>query len=93
MRHTLKIWPQFFSRVLDGTKTFEVRNNDRGYQAGDTVELREWNPEINPHDNDPLGGSMYGPWGFTGRAVTKTIGYVYPINSNQVVFSLLEVNP
>jgi len=45
MKHELKIWPQYYCRVVDGSKTFEVRKNDRGFQPGDEVTLREWNPK------------------------------------------------
>jgi hypothetical protein len=41
MTHNIKIESQYFERVLDGTKTFEIRKNDRGYQSGDTVNLIE----------------------------------------------------
>ena len=37
MKHNLKIWASFADCVLDGTKTFEVRENDRGFQKGDTI--------------------------------------------------------
>jgi ASC-1-like (ASCH) protein len=37
--HTLKINSEFLSALLDGSKTFEVRKNDRNYQAGDTIEF------------------------------------------------------
>lgn len=39
MHHDLKIEEQYFDRIADGTKTFEIRFNDRGYQTGDTVTL------------------------------------------------------
>lgn len=42
MIHELKIYPQYFEKVLDGTKTFEVRKNDRDFQVGDTVVLKEF---------------------------------------------------
>ncbi|UXI00447.1 DUF3850 domain-containing protein [Photobacterium sp. TY1-4] len=45
MHHELKILPQYFEPVCDGTKTFEIRNNDRDFNAGDTATLREWTGE------------------------------------------------
>lgn len=44
MDHELKTWPPFFQAIVDGRKTFEVRRNDRGFQAGDRLRLREWDP-------------------------------------------------
>lgn len=89
MRHKLKIWPQYYARVADGSKTFEVRKNDRGYQPMDVVELHEWDPEINEHDVDPMGASMNTPKGYTGNSLTFLVGYVLPIDAERVVFSLL----
>jgi len=44
MEHELKTWPQFFQAISTGRKTFEVRKNDRGFNAGDVLRLREWDP-------------------------------------------------
>ena len=41
-RHVLKTWPEYFGPVWDGKKTFEVRSNDRNYQVGDELLLREY---------------------------------------------------
>ena len=43
--HNLKTWPKFYVEVLEGRKRFESRQNDRGYQVGDTLELHEWDPK------------------------------------------------
>lgn len=43
-QHDLKCWPPFFQAILDGDKTFEVRKNDRGFQRGDVLRLREYDP-------------------------------------------------
>lgn len=42
--HELKTHPTPFKALWDGKKTFEYRVNDRNYQEGDTLRLREWAP-------------------------------------------------
>lgn len=42
MKHIIKINPYAHGAVLNGTKTFEIRNNDRGYQKGDQVTMKCW---------------------------------------------------
>jgi len=39
MLHRLKIKPCYLLRILDGSKTFEIRKNDRDFQVGDTIEF------------------------------------------------------
>lgn len=41
MVHNLKIATQYIDRVIDGTKKFEIRKNDRSFKVGDTVVLNE----------------------------------------------------
>lgn len=83
MIHELKIWPQYYARVADGSKTFEVRDNDRDFQLGDTVILHEYDPErLNPTDPTPRGYTDSPPLEFI-------VGYVYPLDSRRVIFSLL----
>ncbi|WP_294854301.1 DUF3850 domain-containing protein [Oscillibacter sp.] len=43
--HRLKTEPKYFQDTQNGLKDFEVRRNDRDYQAGDLLELAEWTPE------------------------------------------------
>lgn len=45
MTHDLKIMPKYFNDVWDGIKRFELRKDDRDYQIGDTLILREWDGE------------------------------------------------
>ena len=40
--HELKILPQYFQAVWYGKKTFELRKDDRDYQRGDILVLKEW---------------------------------------------------
>lgn len=46
MEHELKIRPEFLQRIKSGTKTFEIRKNDRDFQVGDTLLLKEFDPAI-----------------------------------------------
>jgi hypothetical protein len=58
--HRLKTWPLYFAAVADGSKTFEIRADDRDYQVGDILELLEW---------EPLTGE------FTGRELRHKVTY------------------
>ena len=40
MEHELKIYPKYFEDVISGKKTFEVRKNDRKFNIGDILILR-----------------------------------------------------
>lgn len=42
--HELKIGFEFFEAVKDGRKKFEIRKNDRNYQEGDILILKEYDP-------------------------------------------------
>ncbi|MGH9811494.1 MAG: ASCH/PUA domain-containing protein [Candidatus Acidiferrales bacterium] len=43
--HVLKTWPEPFEASWSGDKPFEFRRDDRGYQVGDHLVLREFEPE------------------------------------------------
>lgn len=51
-RHKLKLAAMFFDDVLTGKKSFELRKNDRNYQIGDILEMREMK------DGEPTGREM-----------------------------------
>ena len=45
MHHILKIKEAYYDAKLEGSKMFEIRHNDRGFQKGDTVSYKvEWSP-------------------------------------------------
>lgn len=69
--HELKVEPPFFDRLLDGTKTFEVRKDDRGFQSGDTLVLKEWDRSACDC------GSRWCTKQYTGRELTRIVGFIF----------------
>lgn len=41
--HELKCVPEFYEGLEDGTKTFEIRRNDRDFHTGDVLIIRKFN--------------------------------------------------
>lgn len=72
--HELKTWPDYFEAVWAGDKTFEIRYDDRGYQRGDVVVLREWDRS---GLCSCLGRAHDATCGrYTGRQVRAEIGHI-----------------
>ena len=46
MTHRLKIREEYYKAILDGSKCFEIRKNDRGFAVGDTVILKEMTDDM-----------------------------------------------
>lgn len=40
--HSIKCNPEYFALLKDGSKTFELRNNDRNYKKGDTLIIHSY---------------------------------------------------
>lgn len=78
--HELKTHPEPFQAVVHGLKPWEIRFNDRNFQVGDTVVLREFAPYSQV---------------YTGSHITKRVGYMlkgpdFNIPEGFVVFTLEE---
>lgn len=43
MTHELKCVSPYFEAVKNGSKTFEIRYNDRDFKVGDIIVLRKFN--------------------------------------------------
>lgn len=44
--HSLKIESNYLDRIIDGSKQFEVRFNDRDFQVGDRLYFHESNIKV-----------------------------------------------
>lgn len=91
--HDLKCWPSFFAAVLDGSKTFEVRKNDRDFAVGDVLDIREWDPCA---DRIEFGVRMHGVGDYTKRDCKRRVTYVlrggeFGITAGFCVLGLAEV--
>jgi hypothetical protein len=56
--HELKCWSEPFNEIFNGMKKFEYRLNDRNYEVGDLLYLREWIPDTKS---------------YTGCVITKSV--------------------
>lgn len=76
--HELKIASEFFEAVKDGRKKFEIRKNDRNYQEGDVLVLKEYDPITQL---------------FSGRIIKVEISYMpdFPLQDGYVVFGIDEI--
>lgn len=45
MIHELKTLPREYQLVIKGSKTHEIRRNDRDFKTGDFLFFKEWNPD------------------------------------------------
>ena len=83
--HYLKILPEHYNNVLQGTKTFEIRNNDRAFQKGDLLTMYWW-----PKDADNKCAINWYSENAGKKSLEFRIGDVYPIDLERVVFSLIK---
>jgi len=77
--HKLKAWPEYFQAVLDGSKPFELRRDDRGYEVGDQLTLEEWDPgkPVLCPAGCPLRHVHGGKFpGYTGRQFDTKVTYI-----------------
>lgn len=81
--HELKTWPEYFEAIVSGEKTFELRKDDRDFQVGDALLLREWDPITRE---------------YTGKSTRRGVSYIlrnawFGIADGYVVLSLSQPMP
>lgn len=69
--HELKTDPEAFAAVLAGRKTHEIRFNDRDFQVGDELVLRE-----TAHSGAEMAARPEIPLIYTDRTVRRTISHI-----------------
>lgn len=79
--HELKTWPDYFVHLLDGSKTFEYRRNDRGFKVGDVLRLREWEPLAWASGQSTMGR-------YTGREMQRRVSYLLATSPDFVILAL-----
>ena len=84
----LKTDPAVFQDVLEGKKTFEIRFNDRGYQVGDLIVLKE-----TKFTGQQMGEGR--PLIYTGREMQKQISYIlsgYGLQDGWVILGITDLD-
>jgi hypothetical protein len=77
--HELKVWPAYFHPICEGVKTFEVRRDDRGFQRGQILRLREWDERCGLNEESRYTGNeeyVRIEWILTGGQMGIEPGYV-----------------
>lgn len=90
MKHTLKCDPESWQAIYQGVKTCEVRINDRGYQIGDELLLRQ-----TTHNGEDI-KSGRAPMIFTGREISVYVQHVlegYGLQFGHVALSIIRGCP
>lgn len=57
--HDLKIHPLYYTAVMCGDKTFEIRKNDRDFKVGDDIKLLEFADGHHTHAKPIYGRIRY----------------------------------
>lgn len=72
-KHDLKCWPEAFAAIRTGCKQWELRLNDRDYQIGDLLRLREWDNHAERYTGEATGKLVI--WMLNGPAFGLPDGY------------------
>lgn len=70
MLHELKVLARYWDAIADGSKTFEVRRNDRAFQVGDILELKKMDDDGRFYEHDPPSSSHV-------KTIRKRITYLF----------------
>ncbi len=79
MIHELKTWHEPFQAIASGKKRHEIRKTDRSFNIGDTLLLREWDPEAREYTGshqvvEVTHITRGGEWGLPADICVMSIG-------------------
>jgi hypothetical protein len=80
--HVLKSTPPYFQEVIDGAKRFEWRRDDRNFQVGDLLDLREY--------ISASGTYISANGTYTGRQAKVLVAYIMRYNEQTARIGLPE---
>ncbi len=72
MKHTLKCDPKPFAAVISGRKKFEIRRDDRGFNVGDILQLKETRHSA----AEMLATASACPLEYTGRTAQLRVDHI-----------------
>lgn len=78
MVHAVKVLPDYFSALVRGDKTFEVRKKDRLYEVGDCLAVNEFVPDeqIDIYSAKPDNFRQTSDGCYTGNCLIFLITYI-----------------
>ncbi len=79
--HDLKTWLIPFAALWAGLKFYEIRNNDRAYEVGDLLRLREYN-----HESEVYTGRY-----ILAQVTYMTVGGTFGLSPDLCVMSIREL--
>ena len=80
--HELKTWPEYYQQVKSGAKTFELREDDRSFQVGDTLLLLEYDAKERRYTGDHL----------LKKVTYKLMGGVFGLDEGYCILGLGETD-
>jgi hypothetical protein len=103
--HELKTWPECFQAIKRGQKTFDIRENDRNFQVGDILVLREFKPckfcngagtyrDYTDIETCSCMESKYPQGKYTGRSLKRKVIYIldkFGLKENFICMAIVPV--
>jgi len=86
--HELKTNPDVFQLSFEGKKNYEIRWNDRNFQVGDTLTLKEtaYSYKEMTDIEDPK------PLVYTGRELKETVNHVFTGEKYGIILGMAILN-